>query len=295
MANNIQHIEVRSIEDLITSVKKDYANWETETTPWFRGEPFARWSALQPTLYRKRKWRDPVYENRLLQRFRMKAPSLGLLNTPPRNHTDEWLFLAQHVGLPTRLLDWTESLVVALHFALLEKRPVVWMLHPIALNQLSSKSEIPNDEFSLTWFSPGWSSLRLVDLVMLKRLAESDKDNPSSDPFAALDGSLVSPGLGNINIKAAWEKDQLGTNYPVAIHPTNIHNRMSAQKSCFTIHGKDKRSLALQVNDTVLRKYVIPSKYVSEIRKDLRIMGVTHSSVFPDLDGLARDLKSILP
>ena len=70
---------------------------------------------------------------------------------------------------------------------------------------------------------------------------------------------------------------------------------MSAQKSCFTIHGSDKRSLALQVDSTVLRKYEIEGKALADMRKDLRMLGVTHASVFPDLDGLARDLKSILP
>lgn len=225
----------------------------------------------------------------------MKAPSLGLANTPPRGHTDEWLFLAQHVGLATRLLDWTESLFVALHFALQEERPVLWMLHPIALNEITTGSTIPEDEFSLTWFSRGWTPVKLADLLMLKRLANASEDNPSSDPFEELDERFVNLGLGNANVKAAWEKDRMGTQLPVAIHPTNIHSRMSAQKSCFTIHGKDKRSLALQVGPSVLRKYLIEAPARDEMRSDLRMMGVTHSSVFPDLDGLARDLNERLP
>lgn len=287
--------EIYNIEELISAVKKDYIEWSTETTPWFRGEPQYRWSAVQPKLYRKRTWRNPDYENRLLQQFRMKAPALGLKNTPPRDHTDEWLFLAQHVGLPTRLLDWTEGLFVALHFALQEKRPVVWMLHPIALNQISSSEPIPDNQFDLTWFSRGWTPLRLVDLLILKQKAEENKSNDSSNLFDEIDDSFVSYGRGNINIKAAWERDKIGTKFPIAIHPTNIHERMSAQKSCFTIHGKDKRSIALQVGSEVLRKYVISAKSVDPMKKDLKLMGVTRSSVYPDLDGLAQDLSEILP
>ena len=301
----IETKSVHSVLELIEFVKQDYSEWKTEITPWFRGEPRARYTALQPSLFRKRKWRDPIYENRLLQGFRRKAPSLGLENTPTRDHTDEWLFLAQHVGLPTRLLDWSESLFVALHFALLETRPVLWMLHPIALNVLAAKDatkkvviqEIATqyEEFPLSWYSPGWTPMRLADLLLLKKVAESDKDNPSSNPFDALEKGFVGLGLANRNVKAAWEKGAYATELPVAIHPANIHNRMSAQKSCFTIHGSDKRSLALQVDSTVLRKYEIEGKALADMRKDLRMLGVTHASVFPDLDGLARDLKSILP
>ena len=87
-------------------------------------------------------------ENRLLQQFRMKAPSLGLMDTLDRNHTDEWLFLALHVSLPTRLLDWTEGLFIALYFALLENKPTIWMLDPIELNQRSSDEPIEDFSFA---------------------------------------------------------------------------------------------------------------------------------------------------
>ena len=91
----------------------------------------------------------------------MKAPSLGLGVIPPRDHSDQWLFLARHVGLPTRLLEWTEGLLVALLFALYNSRAesrqardgaTVWMLDPVELNNLSTPGRPSRDnEFPLTW------------------------------------------------------------------------------------------------------------------------------------------------
>jgi FRG domain len=90
--------------------------------------------------------------------FRMKAPTFTPSDTPGRDETDQWLFLAQHVGLPTRLLDWTESSLVGLYFALQYSKPVVWMLDPFALNR---ECETPGGwqtpgprVYPLTWFHP---------------------------------------------------------------------------------------------------------------------------------------------
>jgi hypothetical protein len=102
--------------------------------------------------------------------------------------------------------------------------------------------------------------------------------------------------LGNINIKAAWETGRernVGTDFPVAILPTNIHPRMSTQKSCFTIQGRDERSLVEMVEERILLKYVINPSNKEEFKQDLKMMGITHTSIFPDLDRLAKELEEL--
>jgi hypothetical protein len=190
----------------------------------------------------------------------MRAPVFAVGAIPDRKATDQWLFLAQHVGLPTRLLDWSESALVGLHFALLVPAPVVWMLNPVELNRLSISHghESSGSEFPLTWHSP--------------------QDGPIN--------------IGSINIRGAWENDGPGVNLPVAVQPTNIHPRMSVQRSCFTVQGKDKSSLAHRVPQH-LKRYEIDAAYRVQMRNDLQMLGISHSTVFPDLDGLTRELAEL--
>lgn len=286
----IEGTHVESIEDLISQIKMEYSFWETNTYPWFRGERTDTSTPLLPKLYRPGVGRRLHKENRLLQQFRMKAPSFGLMNTPDRNHTDEWLFLAQHVGLPTRLLDWTEGLFIALYFALLESKPTIWMLDPVELNRRSSDEPIEDNVFPLTWFSLDQAPTTKSDIVELANLfieTQNSNRKPSSQKVR------INQNLGNINIRAAWELDKFGTDLPIAIHPTNIHSRMNSQKSCFTVHGRIKKSLADLADPRILKRYIIAPKLVRSMRKDLKMMGITHTTAFPELDSLARELSEL--
>jgi hypothetical protein len=100
---------IRSVEDFVEAVRKDSAFWHPKEPRWFRGEPIVN-TALTPTLYRDG---FAPHENGLLQMFRARATGFHQA-VPAREHTDQWLFLARHARLPTRLLDWSEGALIAL-------------------------------------------------------------------------------------------------------------------------------------------------------------------------------------
>jgi hypothetical protein len=251
---------IGSIEEFIVAVRQDANTWPIEQPRWFRGEPESD-TPLVPSLYRQST--GAPRENQLLQTFRARAPAFASESLPDREKVDEWLFLAQHVGLPTRLLDWSESALIALYFAIKNEVPVVWMLNPLHLNHFASGApadEDPNSlrEFPLPWYRP-----------------PAPRINVAAE-----------------NIHGAWEEDKVGVSYPVAVHPSYVHGRLRAQRSCFTVHGKRKESLQALVPTTALRRYTVEKSRRDSIFADLVTLGVTESVAFPDLDGLARELKA---
>jgi hypothetical protein len=80
----------------------------------FRGQANADWT-LQPSVYRFsgfKRYQTVNYESHVLA---AKPPP-----SPPLTHTDfqlEWLMVCQHYGVPTRLLDWSNDILVAMYFA----------------------------------------------------------------------------------------------------------------------------------------------------------------------------------
>jgi hypothetical protein len=249
---------IRDVHRFIYQVEKDISSWEEIEKPIFRGEPNVKDTPLLPKLYRKRPDGSRYNENYLVQEFRRMAPSVAAGLAPERKETDRWLFLMQHVGLPTRLLDWTEGSLIALYFALQNDKLVVWMLNWVELNKLSTGGEISDEMSPLTWFNP--------------------------------------PGhvnIGNANIKAAWERGETPLELPAAIKPTYFHQRMNAQKSWFTAHGSRGEPITDLVPSKLLKKYVIkPSRRVKML-SDLARLGITKSNLFPDLDALARELEEV--
>src|SRR5207245_1336328 len=89
----------------------------------------------------------------------------------------------------------------------------------------------------------------------------------------------------------AWEHDGPGVPLPVAVHPSYVHGRLRAQRGCFTVHGKRKEGLQALVPGTILRRYEIDPTCRSAMTRHLAALGVTESVAYPDLEGLARDLR----
>jgi hypothetical protein len=104
-------------------------------------------------------------------------------------------------------------------------------------------------------------------------------------------------GVGNPafeNLRGAWEQGRHGVPLPVAIPPTYVHARLRAQRSCFTIHGTDPRGLdSLLAGKSILKRYVVDPDpaCLQSMRSELAVLGITDSVVFPDIDGLAKELK----
>jgi FRG domain len=110
-------------------------------TAFWRGHADADWTLQAQVFRRPREHPDlsSYNESGLIGHFVSLAPTRSLAKTPDPRDYFGWLFLAQHYGLPTRLLDWTESPLIALYFAATEghedRDGCVWALWPGGLNR----------------------------------------------------------------------------------------------------------------------------------------------------------------
>lgn len=246
---------------LAVQLKNQWFSKETTWGPWFRGQTEVDWK-LAPNLYRvpppMRGIR--IIEDEIRQEFMMRAPGLTdrkLLNSW------EWYFTMQRFGVPTRLLDWTEGVLIALYFAVRHSRgagdAAIWALDPWWLNRrvVGEREVIP----------PG------AEIGISKQ-----------------DAARYRPWLPDRYSTAKLRK------LPVAVYPTHSARRISTQRSCFTIHGSDADGLEKLAceSDAHIVKVIIPRTEVSKINEELVISGIDEITIFPDLDGLGRFLTAVL-
>jgi hypothetical protein len=188
-----------------------------------------------------------------------------------RSLIDDWdaLFFMQHYSVPTRLLDWTENPLIALHFALMgalrtltpsgrstfQSEAAIWMLDPVTWNR---------------------HALRHV----------------------SFDGGVLSPGDDALKSYRPTPSFAGMHNQPVAIYGTHNSARIVAQQGVFTIFGRGTKQMEriFKSDDfpvECLTKIIVPKSLISRMRKSLLNHGITESVVFPDLEGLAREIKRV--
>lgn len=247
---------------------KDFAALMVEATRggnrrWFRGTRDCTYQ-LVPSLYRHPKIKSPDclidLEWELLSQFRHEAPPFA--GKLPAEHL-ELLFLMQHYGIPTRLLDWTENPFIALFFALEnarqerpgeEKEATVWLLDPIRLNTIA------------------YSNIENSNRVYGAYARELGGYQPSQD------SKRVSMLL------------------PLAIHGVRNSQRIVAQRGSFTIFGRDTTAIdqspKLSGPEGVIKQVRVAAGAKKEMFEDLFNIGVADSVVYPDLDGLGREIRN---
>ncbi|HYL74536.1 MAG TPA: FRG domain-containing protein [Bryobacteraceae bacterium] len=184
---------------------------------WFRGVCDAQWS-LTPSALRYRTDSDCAKALGLVMDFKRVAEMK--IDRPPQAHEQlKWAQLAQHYGLPTPLLDWTESATMALYFACENASVdgIVYLMNPVDLNRLTYPKRP-----------------RILD-------AHSDSDIVAKY-LPPLDGSVRKPPKN-----------------PIAVNPVWNSSRLMAQKGVFTLHGKlkaiDARQAPSLVAALILKEY----------------------------------------
>lgn len=235
---------------------------------WFRGHARAV-GELTPQIYRPRFDHEltrsfrPGLELELIEQFRRVAPGLST-NVPADSDRFGWLYLMQHHGVPTRLLDWTANPFVALWFATgtPDDQPgELWALYPQALNRETRRLG-PN--MPLVGSSP------VLEFLI-------------REPYWQGRPEQLAERLG---LDEAPRR-------PIAFLPRHVFPRLVAQWGTFTIHPRPADGHAIQEllrDEKELVRYIVPARHKHRIRRDLLALGVDDCTLFPELDGLSRRL-----
>jgi hypothetical protein len=169
-----------------------------------------------------------------------------------------WLSLAQHHGLPTRLLDWTVSPLVAAHFATADTEQfhldgAIW-----AVNHLKAHRLVP-DRIRDELRHEG------ADYFTVEMLANS------VDSLRTLDA--LSPPI-----------------FVIFFEPPSIDDRITNQFALFSVMPDPEAALDewLQAHPEMWSKIVIPAGLKWEIRDKLDQANITERVLFPGLDGLSQ-------
>lgn len=217
---------------------------------WFRGQGNAAWK-LVPGLGRVAAGVER--ELALIKRFQQNA--YALVDRPPDDPW-RWLFLMQHHGAPTRLLDWSENPLVALYFAVSDPchhdvDGAIWCLDPIGLNKAAYIQPTPRGEL----------------------------------PFFGIDTEL------NWYLTEGLSKPHRP---PVAALAPRYFARIVAQSGVFTVTHKQQQALEEAHDGVHVGKIAVPAKAKGQLTEDLAALGITRLTLFPELDAVADHAKLVL-
>ena len=283
-------VKINSIQDYLDAIEI-----YTQKLNFLQGKTLFRGMTdccheLLPKVYSKdianNNRRYTVAESDILSNFMKK--SYSFLNNPPKDDDHQkWITIAQHYGIPTRILDWSEGCLVSLYFAVkrLDKNSdgIVWALNPTRYKN---------------WFLSNDTVCKADRIV---------KDDEVTVKLSS-----------NRNIDSAFTEEECGYQYPYFYYPFFIDERMKTQQSVFMVWGNEKKPLDRIVNTKIIEyikkdrekylgvnvskqknwnnnefllKLIINKDKKKHIKKQLDMCGINEYSIFPTLDSFGQYLN----
>ena len=254
---------------------------------WYRGHADKEWELIpkvqrnfvgsEEELFRKERY----YTNDFQARASVfKSPTL------PIDDYANWLTLMQHYGLPTRLLDWSRSPLVALYFAVsdesqCDKDGCIWMLTPRKLNENQHLEK------------PSMIDGKKYDNVYIYNTKHKTITTMIYPAFRRWKLSSVPEIITPEDRKFAHRFEDL-KNKIAACYPTEADGRVYNQFAAFTVHNSINKLVDI-CDDSTLLRITIPHEYKSHLLYELAICGITQSYIYPDLEHLAKEIENWHP
>jgi len=243
----------RELDDAITDAGRRQDKTNIRSTLVFRG--LSRASYTNTSSLARLDGDYPSLEPHLLRNFRKYAH-----RERPGPTTWDWLSLGQHHGLPTRLLDWTFSPLVALHFA-----TAAW-----------------SDEDAVLCAVDAEAAHELLP-ARLRCIVEDER----ALVFTTEQLAEVAPGLPELD--ALSEDDP----FLLFFEPPSLDTRIINQAAVLSVISDPRCDLEtwLEDHEDLWQAWRIPAEVKGEIRERLDQANVTERVLLPGLDGLAAWLR----
>lgn len=314
--------EIHEVGDILNAMKpnsdrfkefKDYqspdsrfgTHYKTPFGIWFRGQTNANWT-LMPAVLRS----EPgvyVEETSMFHHFQLRVPEYHQTHRA----TFDWLCLMQHYEIPTRLLDWTESMIIALFFAVEDtdasadnNTPEEGRLYVLNARRLNECTTDVAKEHRGNICTPD-----SFDTEARAQLSRARNMKRWKEHMILLSNTRIRSWMPDRLCGEPVDKEWLSS--PVAVIPSRLNGRMVFQSSAFTIHGGKvyppgtetaegmlpKPRCLEEINEEqsyhnqFLASFRIPVDCKDSIKEELFALGIHTGSLFPELDKQAAYLR----
>ncbi|EMF0555224.1 FRG domain-containing protein, partial [Enterococcus faecium] len=274
---------IQRITERIKEIKKLQNNNDDEV--FFRGHTDINYQLI-PSVYRTEK--SYLNEHLLCEESLARNPEE--YKNSNNNHLNI-LKKMQHYGLPTRLLDVTQNLLVALFFAVennfdKDGELIVFSSDKIKYTRSDNVSIIA----SLSFFDQCVKE-NIIEFANDSSISDDDFNNKEEVKRLKHEVSLEKPAFIQAIKKQTFKEDYF-------VVSTRDNKRISQQFGSFIICSLNKKNLnklnCFRVESNTGKKVIIriPYNKKSEFLEELELFGITHGFIYPEISEVAQFLKA---